>query len=305
MYLIEGILVEGLLYGIVALGVFITLRIMDFPDLTVDGSFPLGAAVMAAGLGAGLHPALVLFLAFASGAAAGLITASLHNYLKMPNLLASILTMTMLWSINIRIMGKPNVALLGIPTILSRFKDLTERFFDPAISYLIIMGVVVLVIKILMDLFFRTDLGITIGAMGNNPQMVISNGMDPRNLKLIGLALSNGLVAIAGAFAAQYNGFADVQLGQGIIIAGLASVMLGELLFKSNRIALLTIRVLLGSILYRALMFLGREYGYVVGLEPSDLKLITGVLVVAAIALTNFRKDTAKSSLQKAMTKGA
>lgn len=303
---IEGIVVEGLLYGIVALGVFISFRIMDFPDMTVDGSFPFGAAVMAAGLVAGLPAPVALLLATVAGVLAGCITAALHNYLKIPNLLAGILTMGALWSVNLRVMG--NKANLGIggpnyETLLESFQSLVSPWFavlpkDVAgpVMYLAFFLIAVLLIMFLLNLFFRTDLGMTIGAMGNNQQMVISNGSDPRVLKFIGLGLSNGMVAMAGALAAQVNGFADANMGQGIIIAGLASVMIGELLFRSNRIWVLTLRVILGSILYRGLMFAGRSYGYHIGLNPNDLKLITTVLVVLAIIISYVNKTNARAN---------
>jgi putative tryptophan/tyrosine transport system permease protein len=290
--MIEGIFVEGLIYGIMVLGVFITFRILDFPDLTVDGSFPLGAALMVQCVLLGVNGWLALLAAFAGGMMAGVVTAQIHNHLKVPNLLAGILTMTMLYSINIRILGnRANVPLLDQDTIL---KQVSARFADviPDEYILLVFFVVVtLVIKLVIDLFFRTDLGLTIGAMGNNEQMVISQGVNPKTLKTIGLALSNGLVALSGAFAAQYLGFADVGLGQGIIISGLASVMIGEfLVLKSNRISILTLCAILGSICFYAVMYLGRYYGYVVKMTPSDLNLIKGLLIIVLLVLTQSKK---------------
>lgn len=291
--MIEGIFVEGLLYGIMVLGVFITFRIMDFPDLTVDGSFPLGAAIMAACLTAGLDPWTSLMLAFMGGILAGCITAAIHNYLKVPGLLAGIITMIMLKSINIRVMGgAANMPVMDdLPTIIAWFTTLVGPLLGDELAHLLLFFLIAMVVKTAIDIFFRTDLGITIGAMGNNPQMVTSSGVDVRSLKFIGLGLSNGLVALSGAFAAQYLGSADIGLGSGIIIAGLASVMVGEFIFKSNRIWVLTIQVLLGSIIYRGIMFAGRYYGYYIGLTPSDLNLITGVLIVIMIAITMFKKQ--------------
>jgi len=289
---IEGILVEGLLYGIMVLGVFITFRVMDFPDLTVDGTFPFGAAVMAACLTAGVSPLIALALAFVAGILAGSVTAAIHNYLKVPGLLAGILTMTMLWSVNIRVMGgKANQPLIGTDNVLHEIERLLGGSLGVELSHLIMFAAIILLILVLLNVFFRTDLGISIGAMGNNPQMVISVGQDPRQLKFIGLGLSNGLVALSGAFSAQYQGFADVNLGQGIIIAGLASVMLGEFVLRSNKISILTLRVVLGSILYRAIMYLGRYYGYYIGLTPSDLKLLTGILIVVAIIVSKLKNE--------------
>jgi putative ABC transport system permease protein len=157
-------------------------------------------------------------------------------------------------------------------------------------SLLVFFLLLTIIIKVLLDLFFHTDLGLTLGAMGNNQQMVITQGVNPEYLKLIGVGLSNGLVAVAGAFAAQYQGFADVNLGQGIIIAGLASVMIGEFVLRSNRISVLTLRAILGSILFRGLMYLGRYYGYYIRLTPNDLKLITGLLIILSLVMTQMRK---------------
>jgi putative tryptophan/tyrosine transport system permease protein len=288
--MIEGILVEGLIYSIMVLGVFITFRVLDFPDLTVDGSFPLGAAVMAILIANGVNLLIAVILAFLAGVLAGLVTAIIHNKLRVPNLLAGILTMTMLWSINIRVLGnKPNLPLIRQETILTKFNDLLS-FLPTEWSMLIFFVLLAFGIKIMLDLFFRTDLGLTLGAMGNNQQMVVTQGVNPETLKMIGVGLANGLVAISGAFVAQYQGFADVNLGQGVIIAGLASVMIGEFFIRSNRIGLLTLRVILGSIAFRGIMYLGRYYGYYIHLTPSDLKLITGILIIASLVATHLRK---------------
>ena len=288
--MIEGIFVEGLVYAIMVLGVFITFRILNFPDLTVDGSFPLGAAIMAITIVNGIPLWVGVLLAFAGGVGAGLVTAVIHNKLKVPNLLAGILTMTMLWSVNIRVLGnKANLPLLREETILTRATGALEQFLPETWAVLVFFFLLALIIKFALDLFFHTDLGLTLGAMGNNEQMVITQGSNPEQLKMIGLGLSNGLVGLCGAFVAQYQGFADVNLGTGIIIAGLASVMIGEFLLKSNRIGLLTLRVILGSIVYRGIMFLGRYYGYYINLTPNDLKLITGLLIIASLVATQMR----------------
>ncbi|MEE8441869.1 MAG: ABC transporter permease [Spirochaetia bacterium] len=303
--MIEGIFVEGLIYSIMVLGVFITFRVLDFPDLTVDGSFPLGAAVMAILIANGVSLLIAVVLAFLAGVAAGLITAVIHNKLHVPNLLAGILTMTMLWSINIRVLGsRPNLPLIRQETILTRFNDLLS-FLPSEWSLLIFFLVLALGFKFLLDLFFKTDLGLTLGAMGNNQQMVVTQGVNPEVLKMIGLGLANGLVAISGAFVAQYNGFADVNLGQGIIIAGLASVMIGEFVLRSNRIGMLTLRVILGSILFRGIMYLGRYYGYYINLTPNDLKLITGILIIASLIVTKLRKEKRARTIDLSVGEGA
>jgi len=290
--MIEGIFVEGLIYGIMVLGVFITFRILDFPDLTVDGSFPLGAALMVQCILSGVNIWVAVLVAFAGGMAAGMITAVIHNHLRVPNLLAGILTMTMLYSINIRILGnRANVPVLKQQTILTTVTEKLNGIIPEDYILLVFFALVALVIKLLIDVFFRTDLGMTMGAMGNNEQMVISQGVNPKTLKTIGVGLSNGLVAVSGAFAAQYLGFADVGLGQGIIISGLASVMIGEfLVMKSNRIGILTLCALLGSILFHAVMYVGRYYGYLINMTPNDLNLIKGILIIVLLVITQSSK---------------
>ncbi len=288
--MIEGIFVEGLIYGIMALGVFFTFRILDFPDLTVDGSFPLGGVIMAMAVKSGMNLGFALTLAFSGGILAGVVTAEIHNRLRVPHLLAGILTMTMLYSINIRILaGRANLPLLRVETLITKVEAMAEGILSPEIAVLIFCILVVLIIKGLLDLFFLTDMGLTFGALGNNEQMVITQGVNPATLKIIGVGLSNGLVALSGAFACQYQGFADVNMGQGIVIAGLASVMLGEFILKSNKISVLTLRVVLGAILYKAIMYMGRYYGYYIHMTPGDLKLISGILIIASLILTNYK----------------
>lgn len=290
--MIEGIFVEGLIYGIMVLGVFITFRILDFPDLTVDGSFPLGAAIMATMIVNGYNVFLALLLAFIGGLLAGIITAVIHNRLKVPHLLAGILTMTMLWSVNIRIMGnRANLPLLKENNLISDIVSITEGIIPREYSVLIFFIIISLLIKFSLDIFFRTDMGLTLGAMGNNEQMVISQGVNVNTMKAIGVGLSNGLVAVSGAFAAQYQGFADIGLGTGTVVTGLASVMIGEFIFSSNKIWVLTLRVIIGSIVYKAIMYLGRYYGYHIGLTPNDLKLLAGVLIIICLIIAQSKKN--------------
>lgn len=295
--MIEGIFVEGLIYSIMALGVFFTFRVLDFPDLTVDGSFPMGAVIMASCLHSGINPVAGMLLAFTGGLMAGFVTAAIHNKLKVPHLLAGILTMTMLYSVNIRILSnRANLPLLRVDTILTKVHAMTDGMLAPEYASLVFFLLMVLAIKLLLDLFFVTDMGLVFGALGNNEQMVRVQGVNPATLKLIGVGISNGLVALSGALAAQYQGFADVNLGQGIVVSGLASVMLGEFLLKSNRISILTLRVILGAILFKAIMYLGRYYGYYINMTPNDLKLITGLLIIASLAVANFKRIKAKGA---------
>jgi putative ABC transport system permease protein len=285
--MIEGILIEGFIYGIMVLAVFLSFRVLNFCDMTVDGSFPLGAAVVGALLSQGVSGGAALLAAFAAGLLAGLVTALIHTKVKVPDLLAGILTMTMLYSVNLRIMGgRANISLLRVPTVMSRFSEWAGSFMPPALAVLLFCAVSALAIKAALDLFFHTDLGLCFGGLGANPQMIISQGINPDILKMLGISLSNGLVALAGSLAAMYQGFADVGLGTGMIVSGLASLMIGEFVIRSNRIGLQTLRVLAGSILYRGLMYLGRTYGYYIGMSANDLKLITGILIIGCILVS-------------------
>jgi putative ABC transport system permease protein len=290
--MIEGILIEGFVYGIMVLGVYISFRILNFADLTVDGSFPLGSAIMVVALLKGAPTTVAFLLAFAGGCAAGLITALIHTRLKVPDLLSGILTMTMLYSINLRIMGnRANISLLRFNTIFDKISEWTSGGMWGVVFFCFLIAII---IKILIDLFFRTDYGLTLGALGANPQLVVSQGINPDVIKISGISLSNGLTALSGALTALYQGFADVGLGTGIIVLGLASLMLGEFIIRSNRIELLTLRVLLGSIMYRALMYLARTYGYRINMTPNDFRLITGLLIIACIILSKTGKLTPK-----------
>jgi putative ABC transport system permease protein len=291
--MLEGILIEGLIYGIMVLGVFITFRVLNFADMTVDGSFPLGAAVMAAATLKGAPASAALLLAFLAGGLVGTVTALIHTKLKIPDLLSGILTMTMLFSINLRVMSnRANLSLLKTDTLFTRIVDLGQGLTTHTAWALVIFCFLsVFIIKIVLDTFFRTDFGLSMGALGANPQLIVSQGMNPDVIKTIGISLSNGLVGIAGAYAAMYQGFADVNFGTGTIVSGLASLMIGEFLIRSNKISVLTLRALLGSILYRALMYLARNYGYYIHMTANDLKLITGVLIILCVIVsrTGFR----------------
>ena len=297
--MLEGIFVDGLIFSIMVIGVLISYRILDFADLTCDGSFATGAAVATMAIVNGTGLATALLLASGAGAIAGVITATIHNRLKVPGLLAGILTMTMLYSINIRILGgRANVPLLRIETLYTRFPEIFSRMSNP---WALLVGtlIIVLIVKELIDVFFRTDLGIAIGALGSNEQMIISMGIDPKLLKVIGMALSNGLIALSGGLLAQYQGFADANLGQGMVVQGLAAIMIGEFLFDSNKISLITLRVIFGAIIYKALMFLGRYYGYYINLTPSDLKLLTGIPVIISLIVAQTRNAASSADARK------
>lgn len=297
--MIESILTEGFIYGIMVLGVFTSFRVLNFADMTVDGSFPMGSAVMAVLLAKGVPAPLCLFAAFAGGCAAGMITSLIHTRLRVPDLLSGILTMTMLYSINLRIMSnRANISLLGIDTLFSRIGSLFENL-GGGWGVALYCVVFAFAVKFLLDLFFHTDYGISMGALGANPQLVISQGMNPDIIKISGICLSNGMVALSGALASMFQGFADVSLGAGIIVSGLASLMLGELVIRSNRIVFQTLRVLAGSLIYRALMYFARDYGYHIRMTPNDFRLVTGLLIIVCIVLSKSRFFVPKRRRQK------
>ncbi|MDY4609597.1 MAG: ABC transporter permease [Sphaerochaetaceae bacterium] len=297
--MIEGIFVDGLIFSIMVLGILMSYRILDFADMTCDGSVATGAAVATMCIVNGMGVTVGLIMAFLSGVLAGTVTAAIHNKLKVPGLLAGILTMTMLYSVNLRILGnKANVPLLRKATIYTAMPE-TFSFLPSAWAALIGTLVFVLVIKVCIDIFFRTDLGLAIGALGGNEQVVISQGMSPSLLKLIGIGLSNGLIALSGGLLAQYQGFADANLGQGMIVQGLAAIMIGEFLFSSNKISLITLRAVFGAIIYKALMFFGRKYGYLIHITPNDFKLLTGILVIASLLIAQTRTMASSSGARK------
>ena len=288
-YAAVGAVEQGLLYGIMVVGVFLTFRVLDFPDLTVDGSLPLGAAVSAVAITHGIHPLVALVMAMMAGFLAGMVTALLNTKLKILHLLASILTMIALYSINIRIMDGPNVSLLGARTLLDFLPEAGLTGYGAAVVFygLLAAGVTALVIW-----FLHTELGLAVLATGNNPRMITAQGVNTHTIILLGVGLSNALVALSGALVAQNQGAADVNMGVGTIIAGLASVIVGETVFggMGGGVARGCIAALLGSILYRLAiaMALGIKWG-AFAFTPSDLNLITALIVVVAL-MTPFIK---------------
>lgn len=297
--MIEGIFVEGLIFSIMVLGILISYRILDMADMTCDGAVATGAAVCTMCIVGGQGIAVGMILAFLCCILCGLCTAAIHNKLHVPVLLAGILTQTMLYSINLRILGnKANVPLVRVDTLYRLFPK-AFSFVPPAVASLIGSLIAILIIKTLLDLFFRSDLGVSLGAMGGNEQVVISQGMNPDVLKYIGLGLGNGIIGLSGALLAQYQGFADANLGQGMIVQGLAAIMLGEFIFSSNKISLITLRAIIGAIMYKALMFLGRKYGYVIGITPNDFKLLTGVLVIVSLTIAKTRSMYSNNAARK------
>ncbi|BFH63575.1 ABC transporter permease [Paenibacillus azoreducens] len=283
---ILGAVELGLLYALMALGVYITFRILDFPDLTVDGSFTTGGAIAAVMISHGANPWLASFVAFLGGLAAGICTGLLHTKGKINGLLSGILMMIALYSINMRIMsGKPNIGMLGVDTV---FTSINPWIFLPILS---------IVILLLMNWFLHTDLGLALRATGDNDRMIRSFGANTDTTKIIGVSLSNGVVALSGALIAQHSGFADISMGIGMIVIGLASVIIGEAIFGARNVIHATIAVVLGSIVYRIVVALALRVEW---LDTSDLKIITAVIVIAALIFpTASRAIKQKKQAQK------
>jgi putative ABC transport system permease protein len=275
----------GLVYAFVALGVYLAFRVLDFPDLTVDGTFPLGAAVTAVLIIAGVNPWVAALVAMAAGAAAGLVTAMLNVRFRILNLLASILTMIALFSVNLRVMGRPNVALLNVDTMLTPFfgHGLRDYMIRP-----MFVGVLAIVALIVVWRYLESHAGLAMRATGANARMARAQGIDTDRQIYMGMALSNALVALGGALFAQTNGFADVTSGVGTIVVGLAAVIIGETLLGARRILVALIGCVIGSILYRIAIQLALSSD-VLGLQASDLNLVTAVLVTVALILPRLK----------------
>lgn len=273
-----GALEIGLIYGLVALGVYLTFRVLDFPDLSVDGSFPMGAAVAATAIVAGINPWVATFMAIVAGAMTGWVTAFLAVRCGILHLLASILTMIAAFSINIRIMGRPNMALLGEDTILTPF----ETMGDPMLVRPLLVGVLVLLSAWFVIRLLNSDFGLGLRATGVNARMVSAQGASTSFYTYFGLALSNGFVGFSGALFAQTNSFADVTSGVGTIVVGLAAVILGQTLIPGRRIWVAVVAVIVGSVLYRLAVAFALSSG-MFGLQASDLNLVTAVLVALAL----------------------
>lgn len=267
-----GTLEQGLIFAIGALGVYITYTILDFPDLSVDGTFSLGAAITAALIIKGTNPFVSLGLAFIGGAIGGLVTGILHVKLKITNLLSGILVMIGLYSINLRVMGKANLPMFNKGNI-----------FSSNISIVVILGLIVLAIKLLMDILFKTKFGFILRATGDNDTLVTSLGVNKGTMKIAGLMISNGLVALSGAIMAQYQGFSDISMGNGFIVIALASIILGQSVFKKSRLLKGTTVVIIGAFFYKLSVGVAINLGF----PPTDLKLITSVIVVIAIVMNN------------------
>lgn len=281
----------GLIYGLVAVGVYISFRILDFPDMTVDGSFPMGAAIAAVMIIGGHDPWIATISAMAGGALAGIITAGLNIYGRILHLLASILTMTALYSVNLRIMGAPNLALLNSVTIFQNIDD-AAIFFGLAITHktIVIFFTFTLLSFMVAALFWflSTQIGLSMRATGKNKQMATAQGIKINSMVLIGIAISNAFYALAGAVFAQSQGFADVGMGPGTIVVGLAAVIIGEAFVHTRSVIFAMIACVLGAIAYHIVIALALNSDSL-GLQQTDLKLVAAVLIACAMVLSHVR----------------
>ena len=279
----QGAVAQGLLWGIMTLGVYLTFRILNIADMTCDGSFALGGSTCAILVTKGVNPLLAVFISFLTGLVAGLATGLMHTKLKIHEILAGILSMIALYSINIRIMGRSNTPLLGVDTVMSKMQD--QFGITPNIASFIVGMIFGIALIVFLYWFMGTELGSCLRATGNNEKMVRAMGVDTDKMKLIGLMLSNGLIAISGALVAQQQGYGDVGMGTGAIVIGLASIILGESIFAwfNKRFAFYVtlLSILLGSVVYRLIIAVVLQ----LGLKSSDLKLLTAIIVVIALAI--------------------
>lgn len=284
------IIEQGLIYGILALGVYITYKILDFPDLTTDGSFPLGAAVTAAMISRGVNPYVTLPAAFAAGAAAGICTGLIHVKGKVRDLLSGIIMMTALWTLNLRIAGTSNVPLFSKETIFKN--SFLEKIFPESMKGYVTLIVVVLfalVTKLVLDFYMKSKSGFLLRAVGDNEKLVTSLAKDQGNVKILGLAIANGLVALSGCIFCQEERVFEISMGTGAVVIGLASVIIGTSLFRNLTFMKATTAVVIGSILYKACTAVAMR-----NFEPQDMKLITAVLFLIVLLISMERKKKVK-----------
>lgn len=287
----EGAVSQGILWGLMTLGVYFTFRILNVADMTVDGSFATGGAITAVLICKGMNPVLTLIFVFITGTICGFVTGFMNTKLKINILLASILTQIALYSINIRIMGKANTPLLGNPTMMSQLKSLFDGKITTTTCSLIIGVVVIAIVIAICYWFFGTEYGSAIRATGSNENMVRAMGVNTDTTKIVGLMLSNGLVALSGAFVAQSQGYADVGMGTGTIVIGLASIIIGEVIFGSHFGFWYTlISVVFGSIVYRIVIAVVLQ----LGLKSTDLKLLTALIVAISLSVPVFKSKIDK-----------
>lgn len=282
-----GALESGLIYALVALGVYISFRVLDFPDLTADGSFPLGGAVAGVAIIAGVNPWLACIFGMLAGGVAGLVTAWLHVKLGILQLLSSILVMVALYAVNLRIMQAPNLALLGEPTIFGELVTDSNGYWMRCV----VIGGVVIAAKFFLDWFFSTEMGLAMRATGSNLRMSQAQGIATSRSILLGMAISNGLIALAGAIFVQTQGGADISIGVGTIVIGLAAVIIGETIIPAKKMLWITLSAIVGAILYKFFIqiALSNDTLRAIGFGPQDVNLVTALLVVIALILPKIK----------------
>ena len=290
LFSLFGAIEIGLIFALVALGVYISFRLLRFPDLTVDGSFPLGGAVCAVLIAAGINPWIATLAATVAGAVAGMVTGWLNVKLKIMDLLASILMMIALYSVNLRIMGGPNVPLINDPTIFNLLQPtgMEDYVFRP-----LLLLVIVVAAKLALDWFFATERGLAIRATGSNPRMARAQGVNTGAMILLGMAVSNGLVGLAGAMFVQTQGGSDISMGIGTIVIGLAAVIVGESILPSRKIIWATLAVVVGAIVYRFFIAAALNSDFI-GLKAQDLNLVTAVLVTIALVIPQLKRKLSR-----------
>ncbi len=293
MTLILSVLEQGMIYAIMGLGVYITYKILDFPDLTVDGSFPLGAAIGAILISEGFHPLLAIFAAFGAGIVVGFLTGIIHVKLKVRDLLSGIIMMTALYTVNLRIAGRANLPIYDKTTIFDN--SLVNSIFQgPLAQYktVILIFIITMISKYLLDWYLTTKSGFMLRAVGDNETIVTSQGVDKGKIKIVGLAISNALVTMSGCLFAQHQRFFDASMGTGTVVIGLASVIIGTSLFRKVTLLRVTSSVVIGSIIYRACVAIAIR----LGMPSQDLKLITAVLFLIILVISMERKARVKKN---------
>jgi putative ABC transport system permease protein len=309
MTLLIGSVTIGLILALLALGIFISFRIFDFPDITAEGSFTFGASITASMIIAGFNPVIATLAAFAGGLLAGTSTGIIHTKFKVNPLLSGILVMTALYSVNLHVMGKSNVPLLSEKTLFTWFENFSiqvsgkDAVFNiigwnvPAkdIWTLLFCLLIIVVFSLILLWFFRTNLGTAMRATGDNDQMIRALGVNTKGMIIFGVALSNGFIALSGSMLAQFQGFADVQMGIGMMVWGLASVIIGEALISENSLGQVIAGAVIGAVLFRLLVAIALRWG----MNPNDLKLITAAFVFIALVLPGFMKRTKKIKLNR------
>ncbi len=285
---VAGAVEAGLLFSLVALGVYLSFRVLNFPDLTVDGSFPLGAAATAVAIIHGVNPFLATLIGTFAGCCAGFASAFLNVQFRILNLLAGILTMVALYSINLRVMGRPNISLYGEETIFTAFEGLIDLSIWTTSAILLVIAIAM---KFMVDWFLGTQVGLALRASGENPAMARAQSVSNGRMTLIGMTVSNGLVGLAGSLFAQSQGVADVSLGIGTIVTGLAALIIGETLLGSGKVVWATLGCLIGALLYRLFIAAALSAGFL-GIQAQDLNLVTAVVVAIAVILSRARRDS-------------